>query len=214
MKTLLTVLILLAFGVVSPARANQPAIYVEYVHTANAQEVSLLVLPDGSGLSLSEAMLFGGTTLDATIEFRLITEFGEYVAGYPFEDIWLEDDQGALQGYTYSFMRADANTDANGVARFSRAGTGGGAAVGDIRVIVSGTPATPYGSGGTPHPPLPLRTNSPDINGDGKVDLVDVPLFAGDFYNAYDYRSDFVWDGQINLSDVVQLAAGLGHNCP
>ena len=55
--------------------------------------------------------------------------------------------------------------------------------------------------------------NSPDINGDLEVDLIDVVLFTQDFYNAYNYRSDFNWDGIVDLGDVVALAQAMGIDC-
>ncbi|MDX2472329.1 MAG: hypothetical protein QNL91_01345 [Candidatus Krumholzibacteria bacterium] len=62
---------------------------------------------------------------------------------------------------------------------------------------------------------MAISYNSPDINGDGVVNLTDVPLFAGDFHGgAYDFRSDFHYDGIVNLSDVVHMAQGLGSSCP
>lgn len=59
-----------------------------------------------------------------------------------------------------------------------------------------------------------LYFNSPDINGDLHINLSDVSLFAADIYRSYDYRSDFNWDGAVNLSDIVFMATGLGASCP
>lgn len=55
--------------------------------------------------------------------------------------------------------------------------------------------------------------NSPDINGDLRVDLGDVTLFAQDINLGYDYRSDFDWDGRLNLGDLSVLAQGNGASC-
>jgi hypothetical protein len=55
-----------------------------------------------------------------------------------------------------------------------------------------------------------LAVNSPDLNGDLVVNLSDVPLFAVDYFVEYNYRSDFFWDGQINLSDLGYLARAMG----
>ncbi len=48
---------------------------------------------------------------------------------------------------------------------------------------------------------------------DGALDLMDVILFTEDYYTSYHYRSDFHWDGALNLSDIGKIAAGMGHNC-
>ncbi len=59
-----------------------------------------------------------------------------------------------------------------------------------------------------------ILVNSPDIDGDGEVDLLDVVQFTTDFYGAYAARSDFIWDGELDLLDVVELASSQGDHCP
>ena len=56
--------------------------------------------------------------------------------------------------------------------------------------------------------------NSPDINGDLAVNLSDVVLFSQDRYGDYNYRSDFNFDGVVNLSDQIILVGALGVGCP
>jgi hypothetical protein len=63
------------------------------------------------------------------------------------------------------------------------------------------------------HPPVPLRFNSADINADGVINLSDVAIFAGDYFGAYHYRSDFWWDGNLNLSDIAKMVPAFGINC-
>jgi hypothetical protein len=42
-----------------------------------------------------------------------------------------------------------------------------------------------------------------------------VPLFAADFFAGTGaYRSDFVWDGTVNLADLVVFADAVGAGCP
>ncbi len=56
--------------------------------------------------------------------------------------------------------------------------------------------------------------NSADINGDLLVDLLDVVQFTGDFYSGgYVFRSDFVFDGMVDLIDVVDLAQAQNASC-
>ena len=56
---------------------------------------------------------------------------------------------------------------------------------------------------------------SPDLNADEVVNLVDVAIFASDFASpATTRRSDFAWDGILNLADVSILAWHLGAACP
>ena len=59
-----------------------------------------------------------------------------------------------------------------------------------------------------------FRLNSADIDGNLAVDLTDIREFARDFYGTYAYRSDFVWDGMVNLSDLAALAPVFGAACP
>lgn len=48
----------------------------------------------------------------------------------------------------------------------------------------------------------------------GQTDLADVGLFAQDYYGGYHYRSDLVWDQQLNIADVGRFAIYLGVQCP
>ena len=59
-----------------------------------------------------------------------------------------------------------------------------------------------------------LGANSPDINGDSFVNLMDIVLFTVDYYGGYALRSDFQYDGVINLADVTKIAQSIGATCP
>lgn len=207
--SLILVLIICALSA-TLAAANQPMIYVENLTPQNTEEASIFVLPDGSGPSLAEAMLFGGQIADASVTLNLITDYGGEVANYPLEDIWLQSDSRSEVACTISFL-ADGDTDASGATAFASSLVGGGSTEGPIWVIYNGSKAMydlyQY------HPPLQLRINSADINGDLTVNLSDVTLFTTDFYGSYNYRSDFHWDGVLDLSDVVKMATGLGRSC-
>jgi hypothetical protein len=63
-------------------------------------------------------------------------------------------------------------------------------------------------------PGMDIQFNSADIDGNLIVNLSDVGTFAIDYNGAYNYRSDFRWDGMINLADVGNLASALGAACP
>ncbi|MBU2502334.1 hypothetical protein KJ682_13460 [bacterium] len=62
--------------------------------------------------------------------------------------------------------------------------------------------------------PMPHHYNSPDISGDLQVNLMDVGLFASDYFGAYSFRADLVPDGVLSLSDVGRFAMALGSMCP
>lgn len=61
---------------------------------------------------------------------------------------------------------------------------------------------------------IAVAFNSPDITGDLIVDLSDTVLFSSDISNVYNYRSDFNYDGVVNMSDLVIYCSGLGAACP
>ncbi len=165
-----------------------------------------MVLPDGSGSPLTAAAILGGA-VDASITLYLIDGTGLPVADFPREDLWLESADGGLAMCGTGAI-ADANTNANGEAFWVQPLRAGGASEALTVVLING--AALVSSAG-----LAISYNSPDINGDGAVNLTDVPLFAGDFYGgAYAFRSDFYYDGTVNLSDVVQMALGFGSACP
>jgi hypothetical protein len=106
---------------------------------------------------------------------------------------------------------ADANTDINGDTTISGTLNGGGWVQSGMAVYVSGNAIT----GGT-GAPFGLDINSPDINGDRIVDLIDIGLFASDLL-VYAFRSDFVNPNVpplvIDLSDIGRFAAFIGVEC-
>ena len=168
--------------------------------------VSVMVVPDGSGDALGEARAADGSPVDATITATLIDCGGLPIAGFPGEDLWLEAADGGLVACIGGTAVA-GNTDAEGRTRFQAPLRAGGHSEAACIVMVSGTPLT--------YPPyLPLHFNSPDENGDRMVNLSDVATFAGDFFGSYSYRSDFHFDGVINLIDVVRMAGAMGADCP
>ena len=62
--------------------------------------------------------------------------------------------------------------------------------------------------------PIYLKHNSPDINGDLIVNLIDVSLFAQGYFSDYSFRIDLRYDGVINLADLSLFAQGMGAACP
>lgn len=200
------------------ASADQPYPFVQSIDTPGLgdETASIFILPDGSGPALTEAQLLGqGVSIDATIVITLITLEGDPIPNFPHEDVWLdaEDEQ---QFFCPLGFCADSNSTANGEMTFSTPLAGGGWHNAPTHVYVNGNPA--YDPTDYPwywaHPPVSLHFNSADISGDGLVDLMDVGLFAGDFFNEYHYRSDLFCDGELNLADVSSLALGIGAICP
>ena len=188
--------------------------WVGWITTENIGETSIFILPDGSGPSLTQAMLFGGQIIDASILVGVIDTFGYAVVNFPFEDIWLDPETETASPclvYALGGFWPDSNTDINGETSFSTPLAGGGWTEEPLWVYLNGSRAMHPDEG--EHPPVPLRFNSADINADGVVDLIDVAIFSADFFGEYHYRSDFRWDGVLDLSDVAMMAMGVGSNC-
>ncbi len=78
-----------------------------------------------------------------------------------------------------------------------------------IQVIVAGDPLEVRDEVIIPQ----IFANSPDINSDLSVNLIDLGLFTADFFGDYNFRSDFFWDGVLKLSDVGRFSAALGGEC-
>jgi hypothetical protein len=175
------------------------------------ETLSLLVVPDGSGAALDAALLPGpslggpGGTVDATITLTLRDWFGYPIVNFPPEDLWLEVRDGGMSRCPNATV-ADAPTDLQGQTRWALPLRAGGWSTAGMQVFINGVALT--------QPEFPLQVNSPDIDGDRKVDLVDVGRFAADFYTGYSYRSDFDYNGTLNVGDVGVLARALGAGCP
>lgn len=216
MKFLKTALLVLAVLLCSVqlALATIPWPYVESIVQNSNVETSLFVLPDGSGPPLTEAQRADGVMVDGTITLVLIDEYGAPIAQFPHEDIWLETECDTQVPCPGGFS-PDGPSANDGTVIFSTSQAGGGWTDGLTYVYVNGMRALdpfdlPYN---TEHPPLPLHFNSADINGDGIVDLADLGLFATDYFGDYNYRSDFHWDGYLNLNDVGKMAEGYAREC-
>lgn len=200
---------LLSAAAVIPATAeNIPDLDVVIIQSAG-ESISLFCLPDGTGRAFSEAQTQSGAVTDATLSMVLLNN-GTVVVGFPAEDIWLESWNGTMAICPGGTI-ADGNTDAIGQTKWQTPLLAGGAtdrAAGQgVDIVVNGTQFSPL--------ELAFYSfNSADLNGDRAVTLSDIPIFSGDFYGAYNYRSDFSWDGVINLGDVVVLAQSLGAGCP
>ena len=188
-----------------PGETGLPVLDLSVVtwHLGHDETATLLVVPDGSGAPLTAARRPDGSPVDATIQLTLIDACYDPIAHYPREDMWLESvDQGLVLCAGGSI--ADHNTDLQGMTTWSQPIRGGGHSVAGCKVVVSGTLSFP----------LPLRFNSPDLNGDLAVSLVDVARFAGAYFGPYRFEADLRADGALNLSDIAVMAAHVGADCP
>lgn len=219
MKNLSLLLITVFFLAVSVTVTSAiPTVWGEWTW-AYTDPVHIVVSPSGNGTALTMAEFLGGPATDATIRIQLWIQddtIGDPdpptpIANFPNEDIWLEfPGANACVGGAI----ADAPTDSEGWFTFSRPlimGGWNGPADGTPRISLSGMIL--LDETGQPISPT-IVVNSPDINGDRVVNLTDLSIFAPDFHGGYAFRSDFIWDGVINLSDVVWMAVEMGEECP
>ena len=167
---------------------------------------TLFVSPDGGGHPFAEGRDPSGAPVDLTVTITVIANPGGPVAAFPFEDIWLSSLDQNLVPCNYGLC-PDGNTDLNGQTGWSDPPLAGGWSDAGCQVSINGDvlPCCPN---------LPLRFNSPDLNGDLRVDLTDAGLFSEDLHGGYTFRADLRHDGAVNLSDVGYMAAFLGSECP
>jgi hypothetical protein len=219
MRVFFCILVLLVFLMGSPSIARDfPTIWG--VWTWNHYEpVHVVVTPGCYGQQLSSADYFGGIPVDGTIRIQVwIQEPGvdpppPYpLANFPGEDIWLE-----IPG-TVACMAgavADGPTDSEGWVTFSQDLDMGGwndpeGSAPFAYVLLNGIPLYDQND----HLISPdIVVNSSDINGDLASDLVDLALFASDYFGNYSYRSDLFWDGVVNLADLATFALYYGCEC-
>jgi hypothetical protein len=175
------------------------------VVTAAGEPVCVYTRPDGGGDPLQACCRMGGQKVDATIILTVLDYYGAPIVGLPAEDMWLEAD-GVV--FCPGGAIADRDTDEDGTTVWRRALGGGGASQPGAAtwVLILGV--------ALPQSELDIRWHGPDLNADLVVDLTDVVMFAMDYDGGYAWRSDFHWDGTLNLSDVVLLSTSLGAGCP
>lgn len=167
--------------------------------TGSAGSGAVLVTPAGTGNTL------GGRNLTVTVTVHDSND--DPIAGYPFQDMWLDDigngDISLCQGGSV----ADVNTNASGVSTFSGALAAGGWTQSGLQVYLAGTPLAGAA--------LAIDVVSCDINGDLVVDVSDIGLFGIDYSDpTYQFKSDFTVDGVVDLSDVGSLGIHNQERCP
>ncbi|MCK9996578.1 MAG: hypothetical protein KAH56_09925 [Candidatus Krumholzibacteria bacterium] len=205
----MTFLVVFLLNGLALACTGIPDLNLSIVWQENGIPATLLIVPDGSGPPFTEARTSDSTYVDATIYLTLIYNCdGDTgpVADFPMEDMWLEPMGGGVV-FCSGGSNADGNTDQYGNTQWSQPLSGGGWNEGACRVVVNGMPLGPPEG-------LPLNFNSPDLDGSGYVNLMEVSGFAEDYFSGFTFRSDLHRDGALDLSDLVVLAESLGVSCP
>ena len=157
----------------------------------------LLITPEGRGNSLDD--------IGMDIRIALIDCNHDPIEGFPFDDLWLQPSTLNVVFATPFF--AAANTDANGETYWTGPAAGGGWMDANgpdrTRIALMGSQISPE---------IVLSFVSPDINGDLKVDLMDVGIFALDWNGGWTFRSDLNADGVLDLADIGVLATHFGED--
>lgn len=180
-----------------------------------AEMACILAVPGGAGPSLANARTPTGAPIDATVIATIVDSSWHAAANFYHGDIWLEFPAAAGTVRNCAFASrhflVDVNTDAYGVTRVALPLQGAGWSAGPAVFKLNDNPAE------TPNhyiwPAVLLQVNSPDINGDRVVDLIDVATFAGDYLGSFHMRSDLQRDGVLNLADIALMAEHLGADC-
>lgn len=193
------------------AMAGVPDLQLSTASTAAGVGVTPVMynLPNGLGSTFAGARSVGGI-VNATITLTVLDGGGVPVANFSANDMWLEKEVVASTGNFIACTggtTADLNTNASGVTTWAAPLRAGGWSTSKTLVVINGAALTSNTG-------LVLRHNSADINGDGNANLSDIPLFVTDFYGAYSFRSDMLFDGVVNLSDIPRVASGVGAVCP
>ena len=185
-RSLLCTLFVLTTSALAAATPALPLLELSYAECAHIGPASICVVPGGGGTPLSQAFdLSGtpGTRVDATIHVYLYTYGYQPIYSFPGEDVWLESEAGGLVPCRLGTI-SDGSSDIEGHLTFSGPLEGGGASAADepLRVLISGAML---------HQSQNIRVNSPDMNGDLRVDLTDVVLFSELFLDG-DYHLSLI----------------------
>lgn len=177
---------------------------------------SVMTRPDGLGDPLANAWTWDGiagndaTRVDASFAAAVRNSLNSNLLSLDLSSVLLATNLGGL-------VPCPGGSDADGTVLgeyvFSDPVLGGGStnpglAEGTFVQVLDAPSVTFSGLSS-----LPIQFNSPDMNGDGTVNLADVVDFSEDLATSYDYASDFVWDGRIDLRDVAELAVSIGVGC-
>ena len=170
------------------------------------ETLSLFNVPNGAGKPFTQAFEFGGAVVDGTINLTLLDGLSVPIANFPFEDLWVSSADDGMKpcGGTAT---ADFNTNDLGETSWVNALFAGGSSQALCVVYVNGDALT--SSGG-----FALSFNSPDITGDGVVNLSDAGFFTGYIGNV-EFKGDFNNSGGVvNIQDAGFMSAALGARCP
>lgn len=162
------------------------------------------ICPQGDGQTLAQ----GNNRINILVK----NINGEPVPGVLASDFWLVgcDDLALCSGS--GSIDADSATNNQGMTTISGTMAAGGCDLNGVHVAIFGILA------GCPPTCLNVSVVSPDLDGDGDVDLVDFALFAPVFNTVagnpnYDPCCDYDCEGDVDLVDFSLFAQHWQHTC-
>lgn len=187
-------------GIASLAMAGIPD---ENNSSATSNSGTMMNTPGGNGST------FAGQNCVITVTVMDGATPAAPIAGYPFQDIWVDDAGDGSISLCQGGSAADANTDGLGVTTISGLMNAGGYTQAGVRVYLAGVAII-----GTPA--LLINMNSPDNNADLIVNIADIGNFSIDLASvpATSWRSDLVPDGTINIADIGEFSFWINDECP
>jgi hypothetical protein len=162
-----------------------------------------LICPQGDGPTLAS-----GNNRIHIIAKNIV---GAPIPGILASDIWLIGCQDLFVCGGSNAIDADSATNDQGITTISGAMAGGGCSLDGVRVVIWGVIA------GCPSC-LSMSVASPDLDGDGSVDLVDFAIFAPSFGSIsgdpeFDPCCDYNCDMYVSLVDFALFAQHWQHFC-
>ncbi len=199
----------------SPVAQNSTAVLT----TTGLNDVSMFLVPNGSGTPFTACYERGGRIISAMITVTLNNALGLPATGVPATDIRLEHWNSPLV-WCPPFMYpppfhapnlADGPTNAAGQTTFTMSYHGGHW----VRNVTYVWVLENTGIWNRIPTPVNVSYNSTDLNADLVVNLIDVSLFVGFYFaGGYFYEIDYNYDLKNDLIDVTFLAQTIGAACP
>ncbi len=166
----------------------------------------LFICPQGDGNELED----GNNVIRVTVS----DDTGAPIPGILATDFWLVGCEDIYLCAGSGSSNADSATNDNGVTTISGTIAGGGQDSLGVMVVVQGVIINCRLLCGGPC--LPIIVTSPDIDGDGDVDIADFSIFGACFQSPpkpYQRRCDMDCDGDVDIADFSRFAQHWQHRC-
>ena len=141
------------------------------------------------GTTMPGGLTGTSTALTITIKAK---EAGEAILSFEDAQVFASDGTGTALSYKTRSITYEIPEPSPSIVNIPTPTTGGSIAVASPSLLT------------TPTPP------SPDLNGDGKINLVDVSIIIMHIFGLYNPRFDLNSDGSVGVSDLSTLLSKIG----